>query len=86
MRARSRTPKRRKPADWPTPEQELAEGVPLERYTDALARSQAKAPHWYVHGFDGKPWPGDGSTYGRADAIRDLEQAHEWQRESEADR
>ena len=37
MRARSRTPKRRKPADWLTPEQELAEGVPLERYTGALA-------------------------------------------------
>jgi hypothetical protein len=78
-RARRRDAKRRRPGDWPTPEDELAEAVPLDRYTDALARWQAKAPHWFVNGFKGKPWPGDGSTYTREDAIRDLEQAHRWE-------
>jgi hypothetical protein len=77
MRARSRAPKRRRPEPWPTPEQELAEGAPLERYTSRLARWSATAPRWYVTGFRGQPWLGDGSSYSREDAIRDLEQAHE---------
>jgi hypothetical protein len=79
MRVRYRTPKRRRPEPWPTPEQELAEGVPLDRYTSALARWQATAPHWFVNGFQGRPWPDDGSSYSRQDAIRDLEQAHKWE-------